>query len=261
MANDLVWPPGDSSPVGPPRRGELSRYWNDARDHEASPFDLSTLLRILHEWRWLILGAVALGLAAAIMVTLLTQPLYRAWVTLEVNPPTVEVMDDEKGEQPFAQTTWDYISTQAGLLSSRSLAERVAQDLNLAANAELVGTGGDAAARLKTAAARVAGGLNVETPEEGQLIRFSYEAESPQLAASVANGIAEAFIKSSLQRRFDASAYARKFLEKEIAKTRGDLERSERQLVGYAQAQGIINIGTAGSGEAPTDANSLRANR
>ena len=68
---------------------------------------------------------------------------------------------------------------------------------------------------------------------------------------SIANGIAEAFINSSLQRRYEASAYARDFLQKQIAKTRADLEQSERQLVGYAQAQGIINTGTGECRHAP----------
>ena len=48
------------------------------------------------------------------------------------------------------------------------------------------------------------------------------------MAAQVANGIADSFINSTLQRRYEASAYARNFLEQQIAKTRGDLESSER---------------------------------
>ena len=51
-------------------------------------------------------------------------------------------------------------------------------------------------------------------------------------------------INSALQRRYESSAYARNFLERQIAKTRSDLDRSERQLVAYAQAQGIISTGT-----------------
>ena len=42
--------------------------------------NLATLWRIVSEWRWLILGAVAVGLAGAIVVTFLTTPLYRAEV-------------------------------------------------------------------------------------------------------------------------------------------------------------------------------------
>ena len=261
MATDLALPPGDRSAVARarPRRGELTPYWDEGGHPEAGAFDLATLIRIAHEWRWLILGAVALGLAGAVIVTLLTQPLYRAWVTLEVNPPSVEILDEKSREAASVPSLYDFVVTQVGLLSSRTLAERVAQDLNLASNPQFVGTEGDAATRLKIATANVANGLNVEAPEEGQLIRFNFVSESPQLAAEVANGIAENFISSGLQRRFEASTYARTFLQQQIAKTRRDLERSEKQMVAYAQQQGIINTGGGGqAGEPANDAGSLQ---
>ena len=37
----------------------------------------AALLRILFEWRWLILSLIAIGLAGATISTLLTTPLYR----------------------------------------------------------------------------------------------------------------------------------------------------------------------------------------
>ena len=67
---------------------------------EGSGLDLAALLRIITSWRWLILGAVGLGIVAAIIVTLLTTPTYRSWVTLEVNPPTVEIMDEQQRPLP-----------------------------------------------------------------------------------------------------------------------------------------------------------------
>lgn len=226
---------------------------------ESPSLDFAALLRIISNWRWLILGAAALGLVGGIIITLLTTPLYRSWVTLEVNPPTVEIMDEQSRDRSTTTvSTWDYVATQVGLLSSRSIAARAAQDLNLANNKEFVGEGGNASERLDIATSRIAAGLNVEAPEQGQLIRFSYDTTSPQLSASIANQIAESFINSTLQRRYDASAYARNFLEKQIAKTRTDLERSERQLVAYAQAQGIVNISSGEEGSTPTDASSIQ---
>ena len=223
----------------------------------AGGLDFAALMRIVNHWRWLILGAIAVGLLGAIIVTLLTTPMYRAWVTLEVNPPVVEIMD-EKSRDSNGTTAWDFVATQVGLLSSRSIAERAAQDLNLANNREFVGDSGDAKTRLAVATGKVAGGLSVEVPKEGQLVRYSFDSESPQLAASIANQIGESFINSNLQRRYDASAYARTFLEKQIAKTRGTLEKSERQLVAYAQAQGIISTGSGPNGATNGDVGSLQ---
>ena len=253
VPNERAWQLGPYLPQPPARPGQ--------RTYSAGQIlDFPTLVRILHHWRWLILGAVVLGFAAAIIVTLLTTPIYRATVTIEANPPTVSVSDEQSRErEATVQNPYDFVVTQVGLLSSKNVAERTAQELNLANNPDFVAPGADASTRLKIAAGKVQGGLKVTTPEEGNLIKFTYDTTSPQLAALIANGVADSFINSTLQRRYEASAYARKFLERQIAKTRGDLERSERSLVAYAQQQGIINTGKTSDGKQPDgDANSLQ---
>jgi succinoglycan biosynthesis transport protein ExoP len=248
------WPVGHFVPAEPELRRGQRTY------SAAHILDFTALVRIIHHWRWLILGALAIGLAGAIVATLLTAPVYRAWVTLEANPPTVQVSEeDSKERQDTIQNPFDFVVTQVGLLSSESVAQRTAQELNLGNNADFVPQTGNATSRLKTAAANVHSGLSVTPPQEGNLIKFSYDSTSPQLAALIANGIADSFINSALQRRYESSAYARNFLERQIAKTRSDLEASERALVAYAQQQGIITTGTDSDGK-PTggDAGSLQ---
>ena len=263
MNNSIAVPEDRAAwPLQPYSRTAAAQLGPGQRVYSAANIlDLTTVLRIIQHWRWLILGAVALGIAGAIILTLLTTPIYRAKVTLEVNPPTVAVSDEQSKERELSGggNIYEFVATQAGLLSSRAVAERTAQELNLANNPEVVPQDSDAARRLNLATSAVQGGLKVTPPEEGRLIQFTYDSPSPQLAASVANGVADSFINSALQRRYEASAYARNFLERQIAKTRGDLEKSERALVGYAQAQGIINTGVDAEGK-PTggDAGSLQ---
>jgi capsular exopolysaccharide synthesis family protein len=258
VRNEGHWPVApfaDAERLGPGQRSYSA----------AAILDFPTLLRILHHWRWLVLGATAVGIAAAILATLLTTPVYRASVTLEANPPSVAVSDEQSRQQDQqSNNNFDFIATQVGLLGSRAVAERTAQELNLANNPDVVPQEGDASQRVRSAANVVQGGLKVVAPEEGQLISFSYSSTSPQLAALVANGIADSFINTSLQRRYEASAYARNFLERQINKTRSDLERSERAVVAYAQQQGIITTGAGAVGPdgkavgAGSDANSLQ---
>jgi len=239
-----------------PARGH-GLHWQPSQQERS--LDFASLVKILREHQWMILGAIGLGIVLAVIATLMATPLYRADVTLQVNPPNVEVMDENKRENAGASAdNWDVLSTQVGLLRSRSLAERVAQNLNLAADPDIVGKQGDVAARTRAAAGMIQGGLSVEMPEDGQLIHYSFVSPSPQLAARVANGIADGFIDSGLQRRYDASAYARRFLQQQIAKARGDLEKSERQMVAYAQAQGIINTASNEPGSPGGDASSLQ---
>lgn len=210
--------------------------------------NLATLWRIISEWRWLILGAVAVGLAGAIVVTFLTTPLYSARATLEINPPQIEAIDQSKvsnvGNGYFDQRA--YMQTQIGLLESNNLAEQVAKDLNLVSNPAFVPTSADRSTRLKIAAGRVRGGFAAKPVQESRLIELTYISPSPAFAAQIVNSYAENFIQSNLERRYESTAYARHFLEGQIAKTKTELENSERQLVAYAQAQGIITIGNSG---------------
>ncbi|GAA4017745.1 hypothetical protein GCM10022280_16310 [Sphingomonas swuensis] len=263
MNRDLAFSPDGRVPAN---RSDLPaiaapRMPNSGRTpHHMPQLDLATVLKILREWRWLILAAAVLGLAGGIIITMLTTPLYRSWVTLEVNPPKFEVIGQDKDVQDQSLQSWDFIATQVGLLQSRAVAERTAQDLNLASNPAVAGSAGSIEDRLKAATSVVAGGLAVTPPEEGTLIRYSYTSANPQLAATIANGVADSFINAGLQRRFESSAYARQFLERQINKTRTDLERSERQLAQYAQAEGIITLsgGSAGGSNSPEAGNSLQ---
>jgi polysaccharide biosynthesis transport protein len=85
-----------------------------------------------------------------------------------------------------------------------------------------------------------------------RLIEVTVVSTDPSLAAKAANAYADNFIQSSLERRFEATSYARNFLEQRLMAVRERLEDSERQLVAYAQQQGIINIPT-GSGESASE--------
>ncbi len=136
MNTSLPVPNDGSWPIAPLCRGGTEQLGRGQRNYSASTIlDFAALMRIVHHWRWLVLGAVALGLAGAILATLLTRPVYRAWVTLGGNPPTFQVTDEDKDQQRVAGgDTFDFVATQVGLLQSRSVAERAAQELNLANN-------------------------------------------------------------------------------------------------------------------------------
>lgn len=240
MNRDLLVPADETWDVLPQFGAVTARADQQAN----SGLDLSRLVRILREWRSVILATGAVGLLVAVAITLLTTPMYRAGVVLEANPPSVQVIDEKDDSSGPAVDSRQFVATQTGLLQSRELAERVAQDLQLAKNPDFADQSNDPARRLKQAAEVVAKKIEVAPQGDGQLISFDFVWKNPNVAASVANAYADAFIDASLQRRYEASSYARNFLQRQIASTRRELEKSERDLVHYAQAQGIINTGT-----------------
>jgi polysaccharide biosynthesis transport protein len=251
--NELQPTGGNPWPLAPAGDRALQPAWA-GKSWGMPELNIATMWKIISEWRWLILGCVGVALAGAIIITLLTQPLYRASAILEMNPPQVEIMQNSKG--PMIPQDNQFLATQYGLLKSRSLAERVAQQLNLASNPEFLDSEADRATRQKIAAGILASNFTVEPVPASRLVRINYSSPSPDLAARIANSFADSFINTNLERRYEASSYARSFLENQISKVKSELETSERQLVAYAQQQGIISTAREGS-DSRSDANSL----
>jgi capsular exopolysaccharide synthesis family protein len=216
-----------------------------------SRFDINEIWRIVAKWWWLIAGIAVACLLAAIVISLMITPLYRAQSTIEVKPEGVQVVGKEIGEvQPPSANSREFLNTQVGLLKSRSLAERVARSTNLANNEALFDQDAPRASREAAAAGMVQGGVTIAAQRDSALISIAVEDPNPELAARLANAYADNFIQSNMERRYEATSYARNFLQQRIAAVKTRLEQSERQLVDYAQKQGIITLAvdTGGTG-------------
>lgn len=204
--------------------------------------EIGDLIRIVSERRYIIIGAAVLGLVAAIAVSLLMTPLYRATALLEVNSPSADVIAEASGENGSASSvnSQELLATQLGLLQSDTLARRVVQDLNLVSRPEFGGDAGPRDARVDRAAAVLQANTLVESVEGSMLIRVSYSSPDAALAARVANALASGFISSGLERRYDSSSYARDFLSDQLEQTKTALEQSESALNTYAIRSGIF---------------------
>jgi succinoglycan biosynthesis transport protein ExoP len=215
-------------------------------------FDINEMWRIIAKWWWLIAAIAVTCLLAAIVISLMITPEYRAQSTIEVNPEGVQVVGKGVGDiQPVESSDREFLNTQSGLLKSRSLAERVARSTNLANNEAVVDQDLPLPVRERVAAATVMGSVSIAPQRESRLIGIAIESTNPELAAKLANAYANDFIQQNMERRYEATSYARNFLQQRIAAVKGKLEESERALVDYAQKQGIITL-TVDSGGTDT---------
>src|SRR5262249_17807913 len=70
---------------------------------------------------------------------------------------------------------------------------------------------------------------------------------SPEWAQRIANGVADSYVTSNLDRRYGATAYARSFLKDRLEELKLKLEESEKALVAYADEKELIGGNTASS--------------
>ena len=264
-------------PISEGRGGQLapvqavtpSTVLAELRQAEAPNSDEINLLdywNILVKRRWTLIGLALLVMFAAFVNTLLTTPIFRAAATIQIDRETLNVVNVEGVTPQGATNDWEFYETQYQLLRSRSLAERVASQLRLGADpsmrqqtqpspwSALLGSlfGGQKKPEpAKPASAKVeddrnysgviAGGLTIEPVRDSRLVNILYDSPDPQFAARVANAVAESFIATNLERRFDASSYAKGYLEDRLAQLKQKLEDSERELVAFAQKEQILS--------------------
>lgn len=260
-------PPGErgpwhETPSGGRRELSSEAGWSE-KSEDIPLVDLATYWRLALKYRFLIIGCFLGALVLGATLTLLMTPIYTAQATLQIDREAARVLDSEDvAPRENMMMGEEFFQTQYGLLRSRSLAERVIESLGLASSNEALeamgveapeagGTAGaQALQRREAALAALQANLSVAPVRGSRLVAVGYDNPNPVVAARIANGFAENFIQSNLDRKFESSSYAREFLEERIAQTKERLESAERQLVAYAANQQIINVGEPSEGGA-----------
>ncbi|MBL8252285.1 MAG: exopolysaccharide biosynthesis protein, partial [Candidatus Competibacter sp.] len=235
-------------------------------DPDEDELDLRKLWSVIINRRWTILLVTLIVLTMVLTVTYLMIPTYRANLTLQIDREDIRVVKIE-GVAPdeATGTGQDYYQTQYGLLKSRNLAQRVIDQLDLVDRQHEVASP-SLLARAKTwLASWWPSGLQAEDvapPSEtarkeavitaflenltvapirnSRLVKLSYDSPNPELAANALNALARTYIDFNLERRYEASSYARDFLHERLQQLKTRLEESEREMVEFASRQGIV---------------------
>ncbi|MBT2133562.1 polysaccharide biosynthesis tyrosine autokinase [Croceibacterium sp. LX-88] len=224
-----------------------------------APSALHTYLRIALRWRWVIIGATVICLMLGLIVTLLMTPKYTAAATIEIAREAEQVTKFEGVEREVGAADQEFYQTQYGLLASRTLAERVANALNLVDDQEffeMFGAPDDPAFELENGRypasgrakrQRVAGetlldNLSIDETRLSRLVDIRFTSPNPDLSKRVANAWAENFIQTNLERKVQSTAYGREQLQRQLAEYKDRLDASQRQLVTYASTEEIINL-------------------
>ena len=261
--NDMAFPRDE--------RDEIAK--RDGPAEQAGPASVPMLtqyLRVAIRWKWLIIGSIVAVILLALVYTLLATRQYTATSRIEISRDQNRVVNvaDVQPDSSFADA--EFYQTQYGLLESQSLAERVARNLRLIDDpaffrlfgedeiAESLSSRSPASRspaerdrRTRAATKILLDRLSIAPIRLSRLVDIRWTSPDPNLSARVANAWATGFIQANLDRRYEATAYARQFLEGRLAQLRQRLEESERNLVGYASREALINIPVTGNAGLP----------
>lgn len=223
--------------------------------------DLREYWNILVRRKWTVIISLIVLLIGTLIVTALMTPIYRATTVLQIERDSGKVLEFQNVNAEEAVNAKDFYQTQYELLQSRTLAGRVIDQLGLDESNSL--NPDEDQGFISTIISSISGifaedeaavdelppdletlfleNLQVEPVKKSRLVRLHYDSTDAEESALVVNTLASGFVDMTLERRFDASTYAKGFLEERIKQVRADLEDSERALLEYNQKRGIIN--------------------
>ncbi len=232
--------------------------------------ELREYAHVLWRRRFLV-ALVFIGVVVSVgLMTLFETPIYSAETTLLIEPTDPQVIDIKHviGESFGYETS--YYVTQNEMLKSRSLAERVIEEQQLADEPAFLEGSSSPLAALKSLALlpldllaslfspatgeagggdsdawlvdHYLGGLGVDPVPDSRLVRLYYASPDPELAARITNAHAQAYIAQGLELRTRATDEAHRFLEERLSELRDRLEHSEAALNEYSHAHGIVSL-------------------
>src|SRR5262249_16692432 len=220
-------------------------------------------LALVLKYRWLIIAISGLALAIGFIQTFTATPIYQATATIQIDRQAPKLVKEVVEDRDFGGGETRFYKTQYDLLKTRSLPDRVAGDLALASAKDFLhppstsawgklrglifpsaGTetndDGNPGQRKAAAAGMVQSGLLIEPVNISSLVRISFDSPSPEWAQRIANGVADGYVTSNLDRRYGATAYARTFLKERLEELKLKLEESEKAVVAYADEKELI---------------------
>jgi capsular exopolysaccharide synthesis family protein len=251
---------GDAGAQNPPNLFETQNAAPDG-------FDLRQYLLIALRRKWVIAGITLAAIFLGVLITFLMTPKYTAEATIEIARVADRVTNFQGVERDAGAADQEFYETQYGLLRSKTLAERVAAELDLLDDPsffEMFGaldeenpafelsnerfSAGGRAERQRVAGEIMLENLGVDPTRLSRLVDIRFVSPDADFSAKVANAWAENFITTNLERKIESTSYGRDVLQEQLAEYKERLDASQRQLVAYASSQQIINLPSGSEG-------------
>jgi succinoglycan biosynthesis transport protein ExoP len=249
--------------------GGLS-HGEDVPAETSGPIDLRAVWSAVYRNRIKLLITIVVAMLLGLLVTFLSTPIFRGEARIQIDQQAAQILAGTDVEPSESMLDGDrFLQTQIDVIKSRTLARQVAESAGLyRGNAFLEkmhikpadeprGAYNLAQTHREQVVDALQKNLDVELPVDSRIVTISFSSPDRLLSAQVANGFADSYIVGNIQRKFNTSAYARRFLEDQLRQTRQRLEESERAQIAYARSAGLVDPSSGGADGATSGPRSL----
>jgi len=200
-------------------------------------------LRTIVRHRWWALAGLILTATPMAAVTLFTTPVYMATtrVLIGEDTPNVALSADRRAGPSNGVDP----QTQSEVVRSRTLARDVVTAQKLWEEPEFapyVAGATDDAARAQGLIDPLLSRLVVSLVPDSRVLNISFESRDPQLAARIANALANRFIERERESKFQAAAQQAEFYNKQLAAQRAQVSAAEAALQNYRASRDALSL-------------------
>jgi capsular exopolysaccharide synthesis family protein len=223
------------------------------KQHRASAeepeLDVREALHVLQEYKWLIAAVAIVVMAVGVVWTLRTPKVYEATCTLEYDPdpsrPLGGQVEDVADPIGNFWATREFFETQNQVIASRGVAERVVMKLGLhedptylTQDDDALGPTGDVEAAARALQSR----LTVEPVKDTRLVRIHARDVKPERARLIADAVADAYVRKTIDDRLESTDRAKDWLENQLATLRSELDAAELALPSFKKEHKVLSV-------------------
>lgn len=223
-------------------------------ENEDEALDLMAYWRVIQRRKWGVLGLAGFLTLLVTVVVFMMTPIYSSTVSILVEQTKAKMLSIDEVYSGVSSDQAHY-QTQVEMLQSNALMEAVVDKLNLTANPlfnpsekkgffSMIGVGGEkqSAEKLRAHVAdKLALMVKVEGSKKSQLIKITVDSSDRQLAATLANTIADVYIDMDLEARYRMTQKATGWMNVRLVALKANLDKSEQALQKYREEHNIIS--------------------
>jgi len=194
-----------------------------------------------------VISAATLSALAACLLTLPMTPIYQAQTSLEIQGVNENFLHmNEVNPNAGLYSTDGYLQTQVDVFESRTLVHRAAAKSNFMERLSkfekkgwLAATAADkdeSDKEFKEATKR----LKVRSAPPTRILRITFDAPDPKLAADFANGLVGEYLAQVMESRSNDATQTREWLSKQLQEVKEHLRQAEERQQNYMRGAGLM---------------------